>query len=488
LLKTEAFIVQKQIKSTLHFAATRATIAACAFLLLATSLSAQQPATSQPENKPAINMDQVQQRPSGLGKQDQGLVDIAEQAKKAQAAGQSQTTQIGTKQPPQPPAPTVVLKPGEVPAIKFDTPIFDFGRVRSGQEIKHDFWFTNTGTGPLELTSVRPGCGCTTAGQHDRVVQPGKTGKIPIKLSTANFGGAMTKSITVTTNCTGAESSIQLQIKGELWQPVQITPMSASFGRVPQQSKDEGVLIRKLTIVNNVESKAKIDQIKVPSESFKAEAKELEPGKKFELIVSLMSPLKPGPIYGNIEMATGVPELPILKVPVNAFIVADVDVTPNQLSLPANRPSPLQRQLYVRNNIQTPVKVSDLKSSNPALKLDLRETQPGVAYLITVNVPVEYKPSLGGDKITFKTDHPSLSEVSVPVMEIVTSANRPPMPPAAPGMGTTVASPAVVPITPKVITPGQPQDSHAGHDHAGHDHGDHAGHDHAQPPAKAPGK
>lgn len=55
------------------------------------------------------------------------------------------------------PQPTVVLKPGEVPAIQFDTPIYDFGKVRAGPDIVHEFWFTNTGTGPLEILKVKPG-------------------------------------------------------------------------------------------------------------------------------------------------------------------------------------------------------------------------------------------------------------------------------------------------------------------------------------------
>ncbi len=55
------------------------------------------------------------------------------------------------------PKPTVVLKPGEVPAIKFDVPVYDFGRVRAGEDVIHDFWFTNTGTGPLEILRVKPG-------------------------------------------------------------------------------------------------------------------------------------------------------------------------------------------------------------------------------------------------------------------------------------------------------------------------------------------
>lgn len=55
------------------------------------------------------------------------------------------------------PKPTVVLKPGEMPKIKFDTPVYDFGRIAAGTQIKHEYWFTNTGTGPLEILKVKPG-------------------------------------------------------------------------------------------------------------------------------------------------------------------------------------------------------------------------------------------------------------------------------------------------------------------------------------------
>jgi hypothetical protein len=73
------------------------------------------------------------------------------------------TDQVGPVKPaPQKPGqdvpePTVVLKPGEVPAIKFDITTYDFGRIRAGGDVIHDFWFTNTGTGPLEILRVKPG-------------------------------------------------------------------------------------------------------------------------------------------------------------------------------------------------------------------------------------------------------------------------------------------------------------------------------------------
>lgn len=65
-----------------------------------------------------------------------------------------------SKLPPSnaPPAPqaTVKLNPGELPQIEFDTPIYDFGRIKTGKDIEHDFWFHNGGTGPLEIISVKP--------------------------------------------------------------------------------------------------------------------------------------------------------------------------------------------------------------------------------------------------------------------------------------------------------------------------------------------
>ena len=61
------------------------------------------------------------------------------------------------KRGPAIPKPTVVLHPGEVPNIKFESPVYDFGRVRAGTLVKHDFVFTNTGNGTLEILKAKAG-------------------------------------------------------------------------------------------------------------------------------------------------------------------------------------------------------------------------------------------------------------------------------------------------------------------------------------------
>src|SRR6185295_1367672 len=75
------------------------------------------------------------------------------------------------------------------PRAQFDATIFFFGNVAPTDKPQHDFIVTNTGKATLEITDVRPGCGCTTAGAWDKKIEPGKTGKIPLAFNPANFTG-----------------------------------------------------------------------------------------------------------------------------------------------------------------------------------------------------------------------------------------------------------------------------------------------------------
>src|SRR5204862_5919739 len=118
-----------------------------------------------------------------------------------------------------PAAPAAVQGPS--PKIVFDTPIFDFGRARAGDPVKHTFVFTNTGDAALEITAVRPGCGCTTAGEWTKKVEPGKTGSIPIAVNVAATwpAGAIIKVVHVDSN-DRSQPQVQLQVKGMVWKPI----------------------------------------------------------------------------------------------------------------------------------------------------------------------------------------------------------------------------------------------------------------------------
>lgn len=314
------------------------------------------------------------------------------------------------------PAPTVVLKDGEVPAIKFDEPTFDFGRVEGGPDVSHEYTFTNTGTGPLELLNVKPSCGCTTAGDYDKIVQPGKKGKIPVKISTRKATGNIHKTITVHTNGTGESAMVILHLQGEVWQPIQIKPLSASFARISSEEIVKGKST-KLEITNNLDTLLKLEEPQVSEKSFKAELKTIEAGKKYELLVTMQQEHKSGSISGNITINTGLKERPVLEIPVYAFITEVVDVSPDELVLPTSRTNSLQRQIYIRATDQRKMKISDIQSSNPALKLQLSDVRDGTIYQLIVEIPSTYTPPTKGDTITMKTDHPKTPKITIPIRQ-----------------------------------------------------------------------
>ena len=134
------------------------------------------------------------------------------------------------------------------PRITFDVPVFDFGRVKSGELVKHTYTFTNTGSKLLEITNVQPSCGCTAAGEWTRRAEPGQTGTIPIQLNTAGFGGDVLKTITVTST-DEVQPTFALQLKGTVWKPVDVLPSFAVLNIMPD-STSASTLVK---IVNNTD-------------------------------------------------------------------------------------------------------------------------------------------------------------------------------------------------------------------------------------------
>src|ERR1043166_5019037 len=135
------------------------------------------------------------------------------------------------------------------PKIAFETNVYDFGKVISGEVVRHDVIFTNIGQATLEILSVHPACGCTTAGQWDKTIEPGKTGRIPLEFNSATFSGTVAKSATVACN-DPTQTNITLQFTGSLWKAIEVTPTMASFGIPKEHQTNE---TRVLRIVNNLE-------------------------------------------------------------------------------------------------------------------------------------------------------------------------------------------------------------------------------------------
>jgi hypothetical protein len=83
--------------------------------------------------------------------------------------------------------------------IVFDTKQLTCSHVNVGGKITAEFPFSNTGSSNLEIISINPSCGCTTA-DYDRVVPPGGRGMVTLILDTNDITEAFRKTAVVKTN------------------------------------------------------------------------------------------------------------------------------------------------------------------------------------------------------------------------------------------------------------------------------------------------
>ena len=159
--------------------------------------------------------------------------------------------------------------------ITADNDTHDFGVQWVGPRLNHTFRITNTGDATLKITRVKPSCGCTIAGNYPRTLEPGKTGEFPFAMNSTKLRGTLQKSITISSN-DPLTPKLRLKLKGTVKRYVDVSPMSASFGRITDQEERT----RELTITNNTDKPRVLTLNKPSTDYFTFEIVEKDPGKR----------------------------------------------------------------------------------------------------------------------------------------------------------------------------------------------------------------
>lgn len=320
---------------------------------------------------------------------------------------------------PVPLAPT----PG-APRIQFFETSFNFQKVQTTDKPVHDFIFTNTGTALLEITDVRPGCGCTTAGTWDRKVEPGQTGKIPLQFNPANFSGPVSKGATVTCN-DPAQGSIYLQFQATVWRPIEVQPQYVYFLPVEEELTNETKVVK---IISNVEEPLTLEAPVSSTAVFKPELKTVRPGKEFELSITYSGPISNASPQGSITIKTSSTNLPNLTLTASVMPQPALVAIPQQIQLPASPfPPDYHYAETIRNNGHTPLKLSEPTVNAEGVTVEVQETEPGKTFRINLVFSANFRARPGQPmELAVKTSHPKYPVLKVPITQAAAVPAVPP--------------------------------------------------------------
>ncbi|MGA2544117.1 MAG: DUF1573 domain-containing protein [Verrucomicrobiota bacterium] len=337
------------------------------------------------------------------------------------------------------------------PRIQFNTEDYDFGKILSGDPIKYTFVATNRGDETLEISNARGSCSCTVVGEGSarnawtlQKVAPGETCRIPVEIATASFGAqTIAKSVTVTSN-DKARPTVNLQIHGKIWVPIEVSPATVFFNLVPGTASNDTQVLK---IFNRMETPLTLSDPQCTTNAFSVVLKTNVAGRGFELAVTaaLLSNLPPSfgatLIQGGISLKTSVPTMNPLKIGVFETIYPEITVYPASIQLPAGPLAQASTNHVTIRGASRDLILSDPGANVPGVEMTVNVIRTNRQYYLSVLFPRGFEARTNQSAVlTVKTDNPDYPVLSIPVRPMSgVIINRPP---AVPPPGRTSVLPA----------------------------------------------
>jgi len=77
---------------------------------------------------------------------------------------------------------------------------WDFGKVKQGEVLKHDFIFRNMTADTIKITGINTSCGCTASQSDKKSLKPGESTMINVSFNSKGYLGQVSQFIYVNTD------------------------------------------------------------------------------------------------------------------------------------------------------------------------------------------------------------------------------------------------------------------------------------------------
>ncbi|MCJ7440882.1 MAG: DUF1573 domain-containing protein [Thermoanaerobaculaceae bacterium] len=340
------------------------------------------------------------------------------------AAAMAQQPAPAAAQQPQPPAAAEKAPEGPQPVIDMVEKIKDFGTVAKGDKIRATFDVRNTGKAPLEITQVRPTCGCTVA-SFDRTIPPGGTGKIAAEVDTTGFSGPISKAVLVFSN-DPATPQVNLVIKADVRAFIEVLPRPLIIFRNVLQGEPAS---ERLVLLSADGSDFKVESAEASGGTYQLAYKELgekervpdRKGSQWELTVTVPANAPEGMLNQKIVVKTTAAKAPEVTINVTGAVRPVVQVIPPQVNFGTVAGDALvgQNFLVVNNRQGVELQLSEVKVDNPNFATEVIPLQAGQRYQVAVSMKAGVPKGAQKATVKISTSDPLRKLIEVPIQAVV---------------------------------------------------------------------
>lgn len=318
----------------------------------------------------------------------------------------------------------------------------DLGRITTASSVNHTFTIRNPDDTDLEITDIRPACGCTVTKLSSRTIKPGQSAELATTLDLKGIRGKFAKTITLDTS-DPKKPELVLTLKGEVVPRFELSPQRIAMGRLTRGEsvtraidilgrEDNSITVSGVEAVWGValrnESNADgsregvVPRENAPAvsdggESLTVTLETIERGRTYRVHVTVAAPNQVGDVRGEVRIKTTDADEPLITVPVSATVVGEVAVSPGEIVLMGDSTMPVTRYLLVTpgampDGVKT-FKITAIQTPAASVAGDFRAlgTRGYQVRLSNLTSAAE----LDGKSIVIKTDIPGAGDIVVPI-------------------------------------------------------------------------
>ena len=289
----------------------------------------------------------------------------------------------------------------------------ELGEVRRGQIARFEWSIRNKGKAPLRI-SVVPNCNCTVPA-YDRVIEPGKTGKVTAELTTLDLSGYTTKTLLITTNDPKRPKAGLYMILNVV-SMVEVLPSDRVVMRVGEGTESKQELTLRLARGEEAQITAARSNVRFVLPKLDL----VEPGdgtkpRSYRLTLSAAPDMPNGRLKARITLTTTSSVEPEVRI----FVTCDKGIvtTPQSLylgTLPMGKAGALERPIQVSSRSRR-FKLESVTCSDPNVRVSYSTIRNGEHYTVTVRYLGGWTAGWIRRQIVIETDDQAQPRIVVPL-------------------------------------------------------------------------
>lgn len=278
----------------------------------------------------------------------------------------------------------------------------DFGTVARSAKTEHRFPITNIYQQPMQISSVRASCGCTTPIIEKQVLQPGETGSILARFNTGTHTGQ--KKATLTVSITAPVfTELQLNVQGYIRSDIVFNPVEVNFGTIAEgtgKSLD-------VDLAYAGRSDWKVLGITAAEPFLKPSIQEVSRKNgqvSYKISVELLGNAPAGTLQTQLTLQTNDNRLTKVPLSVSAIVQSNLEVNPQQLALGELKSGETVEHRFVVRGIK-PFRILEVQAEDMEIQFE-PPAEAKLVHLLNLRIKPDPEKAKGTSSLVFKTDLP----------------------------------------------------------------------------------